>query len=207
MKQNDKALAVWDDLKKGNQRFLQGKSEVSRHLSLQKLREFAETGQTPKAVVLCCSDSRAPVEMVFDQDIGDLFVIRVAGNVVAPSLVGSIEFATTSFGTSLVLVMGHTRCGAITATIDQICEDQQVPSKNLQDIVERIKPHVAEIAGEAELGRQEKIEKALRENVRASVKSIKAASPIIQELLAKNELSIIGSVLDISTGEVELLDQ
>src|SRR4051812_27906751 len=94
-----------DDLRAGNSRFLEGITAHSSKSSLKKLKDFAENGQVPKAIVLCCSDSRAPVEMIFDQDIGDLFVIRVAGNIIAPSLVGSIEFAASAFGTNLVLVM------------------------------------------------------------------------------------------------------
>ena len=110
-----KANAVIEDLVWGNTRFVEGKSIKSSAASLKKLKDFSEKGQIPKAIVLCCSDSRAPVEMIFDQDIGDLFVIRVAGNIVAPSLVGSVEFAASTFGTELVLVMGHSQCGAVDA--------------------------------------------------------------------------------------------
>ena len=137
---------VLKELKAGNKRFLAGKSVQSSKSSLKKLKDFAKTGQAPKATVLCCSDSRAPVEMIFDQDIGDLFVIRVAGNIVAPSLVGSVEFAANRFKTHLVLVMGHTQCGAITATLDHIENAQAISSENIYDLVSRIKPHILPIA-------------------------------------------------------------
>ena len=113
-------------------------------------------GQVPKAILLCCSDSRAPVEMIFDQDIGDLFVIRVAGNIVAPSLVGSVEFATEAFGTKVVVVMGHTQCGAIKATLDHIENAQALSSENLHDIVSRIKPHIYPIS-QTNLSKEEKM--------------------------------------------------
>src|SRR5271156_4939249 len=126
---------VLTDLKAGNLRFREGKSIHTPQSSLNKLKTFATTGQTPKAIVLCCSDSRAPVEMIFDQDIGDLFVVRVAGNIVAPSLVGSIEFAAGTFGTRLVVVMGHTQCGAVAATLSHIADPAATTSENIQDIV------------------------------------------------------------------------
>src|SRR5229473_1098788 len=118
-------------LRAGNKRFLEGRSIQSSQSSLRKLKDFAEHGQLPKAIVLCCSDSRAPVEMIFDQDIGDLFVIRVAGNVIAPSLVGSVEFAASTFATNLVVVMGHTQCGAVTATLNHIEDAQAIASENI----------------------------------------------------------------------------
>ena len=128
----NRQIQIIQELKDGNKRFLEGKSLQSSQSSLRKLKEFAKSGQLPKAIVLCCSDSRAPVEMIFDQDIGDLFVIRVAGNIVAPSLVGSVEFAAGTFGTSLVLVMVHTQCGAVTATLNQIENPQAFSIDNIR---------------------------------------------------------------------------
>src|ERR1700744_4829085 len=133
---------IVDDLIAGNKRFLAGESLHDSHSSLRKLKIFAQRGNMPKAIVLCCSDSRAPVEMIFDQDIGDLFVIRVAGNIVAPSLVGSVEFAASTYGTSLVVVMGHTQCGSIKATLNYIEKAQSISSENIYDIVSRIKPNI-----------------------------------------------------------------
>jgi carbonic anhydrase len=198
--------AVIEDLKTGNQRFLEGKSIQSTRLSLMKLREFAQAGQVPKAIVLCCSDSRAPVEMIFDQDIGDLFVIRVAGNIIAPSLVGSVEFAANTFGTNLVLVMGHTQCGAIKATLDYIENTQSVSSENIYDIVSRIKPHIAHIAKSPAASYEEKLASAVEANVLASVAQLSHSSRIIEDLARQGKIKIVGAVLSLSSGEVRFLE-
>jgi carbonic anhydrase len=197
---------IIEELKDGNLRFLEGKSLQSSQSSLRKLKEFAKVGQSPKVIVLCCSDSRAPVEMIFDQDIGDLFVIRVAGNIVAPSLVGSVEFAASTFGTSLVLVMGHTQCGAIAATLDQIEDVTLSSSHNIHDIVNRIKPHVFPIAKMKELSRQEKMDRAVEANTIASVSQLSASSRLIEELVQDGKLKIIGAVLELATGQVRFLE-
>ena len=197
---------VVQDLKDGNVRFLEGRSVQSSRASLKKLKEFAEVGQLPKAVVLCCSDSRAPVEMIFDQDIGDLFVIRVAGNIIAPSLVGSVEFAINAFGTNLVLVMGHTQCGAVTATLDHIENPQAIWSENIHDIVSRIKPHIYSIAQVSGLNHEEKLTKAIWANVMASVNQLSHSSRFIEEHVHQGKIKIIGSVLDLSTGSVDFLE-
>lgn len=194
------------ELKDGNERFLNDKTQLSSSSSLSKLKEFAKNGQVPKAVVLCCSDSRAPVEIIFDQDIGDLFVIRVAGNIVAPSLLGSIEFAVSEFGIKLVLVMGHTQCGAITATLDHIHRGDMVNTANLHSIVSRIKPHIYPIARISELSNEEQIIRSVEANVIASVAQIPSSSRMLEELVEKNELAIKGAVLNISTGKVEFLN-
>jgi carbonic anhydrase len=184
---------------------LEGKTLQSSHSSLIKLKDFAKTGQFPKAIVLCCSDSRAPVEMIFDQDIGDLFVIRVAGNIVAPSLVGSVEFAISTFGTNLVLVMGHTQCGAITATLNYIDNPQAIASDNIHDIVGRIKPHIFPIAQMHEITCEEKMTRAVEANVRASVSQLSHSSRLIEGLLHQGKIKILGAVLDLSTGHVDFL--
>lgn len=196
---------IIDKLKAGNARFLAGESQQDSALSLKKLKEFAKNGQLPKAIVLCCSDSRAPVEMIFDQDIGDLFVIRVAGNIVAPSLVGSIEFALGTFGTRLVVVMGHTQCGAISATLDHIHHAEVPSSENIHDIVSRIKPHIYPIAQMNNISRQEQLVRCVEANVMASVAQISSSSRLVEELLSKQELTVAGAVLDISTGKVSFL--
>ncbi|MEI6729924.1 MAG: carbonic anhydrase [Pseudomonadota bacterium] len=197
---------VLKDLLAGNKRFLAGESIQSSLSSLKKLKEFAETGQFPKAIVLCCSDSRAPVEMIFDQDIGDLFVIRVAGNVVAPSLVGSVEFAASTFETSLVLVMGHTGCGAVRATLNHIDGSQKIESQNIGDIVKRIKPHIFAISKIKNIEEAEKLDMAVAANVIASVGQLSHSSSLIEDLLAKRKIKIVGAVLDLATGKVDLLD-
>ena len=195
---------VAQELKEGNQRFLHAESRQSSLSSLNKLKEFAEKGQVPKAVVLCCSDSRAPVEMIFDQDIGDLFVIRVAGNIVAPSLVGSVEYAVSAFNTKLVLVMGHTECGAVSATLNHIEHSGSIPSENIYDIISRIQPHIAAIA-QLPLSYDEKLARSVVANVHSSVSELTHGSRLIESLVLKGELTILGAMLDLHTGKVEFL--
>ncbi|MEZ5648384.1 MAG: carbonic anhydrase [Alphaproteobacteria bacterium] len=196
---------VIDDLKAGNKRFLTGKSAQSPQSSLDKLREFAQGGHLPKAIVLCCSDSRAPVEMIFDQDIGDLFVIRVAGNIIAPSLVGSVEFAASTFGSTLVLVMGHTHCGAVTATLDHIEGAKALASENIHDIISRIKPQIFSIAQRHDLSHDEKLDQAIEANVRNSVNQLSHSSRLIEDLVRQGKIKIIGAILNLATGQVAFL--
>jgi carbonic anhydrase len=198
---------VIQDLKAGNKRFLTGASVQSPQSSLKKLANFAKNGQLPKAIVLCCSDSRAPVEMIFDQDIGDLFVIRVAGNIIAPSLVGSVEYAISAFGTNLVLVMGHTECGAIKATLNHIENSNAIPSENIHDIVSRIKPHIYPIAQICDLPYEKKLSESVEANVRASVSQLSHSSRMIEALVQQEKIKIIGAVLDLHTGQVGILEE
>jgi len=194
------------DLVEGNQRFLDGNTIHSSESSLKKLKEFAVVGQLPKAIVLCCSDSRAPVEIIFDQDIGDLFVIRVAGNIIAPSLVGSVEFAASTYGTNVVLVMGHSMCGAIAATLDHIEDPLAIESENIHDIVSRIKPHIFTIAQTRGLSYDQKWRCAVEANVIASVGHLSHSSRLIEGLVGEGRIRILGSVLDLATGAVAFLD-
>lgn len=196
------AERVIEDLMSGNKRFLEGKSIQTSESSLKKLKNFSENGQFPKAIVLCCSDSRAPVEMIFDQDIGDLFVIRVAGNIIAPSLIGSVEFAVAAFGTSLVLVMGHTQCGAIKATLDHIENSNAIPSENIHDIVSRIKPHIFPIT-QMPVSYEEKFTRSVEANVLASVDQLGHSSRLLEGLLSQRKIKIRGAVLNLATGKVD----
>ena len=196
---------VMKELKDGNKRFAEGHSIHSAESSLKKLLDFSKTGQFPKAIVLCCSDSRAPVELIFDQDIGDLFVIRVAGNIVAPSLVGSVEYAASMFGTKLVLVMGHTQCGAVMATLNYI-EKSQTLTDNINDIVKRIKPHIFTIAKNKTTLFEEKMSQAIEANVRASVAQLSTSSQMIEELVSKGKMVVHGAVLNLATGNVDFLE-
>lgn len=200
------AQGILQHLKDGNERFLSGKSLQSSLSSLKKLKDFAETGQLPKAIVLCCSDSRAPVEMIFDQDIGDLFVIRVAGNIVAPSLVGSVEFAASTYNVQLVVVMGHTQCGAVRATLDHIENPQAISSENIHDIVSRIRPHIFAITQQHDLSDHDKFTHAVEANVRASVSQLSHSSRLIEGLADQGKISIVGAVLELATGHVHFLD-
>lgn len=206
MELKQRQAQVIEDFKAGNQRFLAGTSLHSSQSSLMKLKEYARVGQSPKAVVLCCSDSRAPVELIFDQDLGDVFVIRVAGNIVAPSLVGSVEFAAITFGTPVVLVMGHTLCGAVTTTLRHIQTKEVLSSEGLNDIVSRIKPHIHTIAKIKDISDEEKVSRAVEANVRASVGQLAHSSRIIEEMVTLGQLVILGAVMDLATGVVTFLD-
>lgn len=197
---------ILNHLKEGNARFLNEESLQSPSSSLKKLKDFAQLGQLPKAIVLCCSDSRAPVEMVFDQDVGDLFVIRVAGNIVAPSLVGSVEFAASTFGTNLVVVMGHTECGAVKATVDYISDPKSISSENIHDIVGRIKPHVFPIAQMEGIDYNQKVSLAVEANVLASVDQLSHSSRLIEDLASSGKIKIIGAILDLHSGAVRFID-
>ncbi|MFY9288231.1 MAG: carbonic anhydrase [Alphaproteobacteria bacterium] len=199
------ADTVIEELIAGNKRFLASQSVKSTGSSLKRLKNFAEKGQFPKAIILCCSDSRAPVETIFDQDIGDLFVIRVAGNIIAPSLVGSVEFAASTFGTGLVMVMGHTQCGAIEATLEHINNAKAIPSENIHDIVSRIKPHIFSITKIPDLTPQERSNRAVEANVLASVNQLSHSSRIVESLVIEGKIKIVGAVLNLSTGQVKLL--
>lgn len=206
MKTKNDPNRILKELEEGNKRFLEGKTTQCSHSSLKKLKNFEKTGQFPKAIVLCCSDSRAPVEMIFDQDIGDLFVIRVAGNIVAPSLVGSVEFAASTFGTNLVLVMGHTQCGAIKATLNHIEDPQAISSENIHDIVSRIQPHIFAITQMKGISPEEKLTRAVEANILASVGQLSHSSRLIEGLVQQKKIKITGALLDLSTGQIHFLN-
>lgn len=187
-------------LREGNRRFIAGKGSAVRHWNPALVE-----GQWPFAVVLGCADSRAPAEYVFDQGLGDLFVIRVAGNIVAPSLVGSVEFATSKFGTRLVVVMGHTQCGAVGATVHAL-EHGAPESENLRSIVNLITPHVEHMfhgPGDHDA----RLAEAVRVNALASANELRRSSPILKELVAMGRVRIVAAVYDLATGKVEFLEE
>jgi carbonic anhydrase len=192
-------------LKEGNGRYGQNLRSVESMLG--HMGKDLTGRQSPFAIVLGCSDSRAPAETVFDQGLGDLFVIRVAGNIVAPSQVGSVEFAAERFGTRLVVVMGHTQCGAIDATIESMTSEQGPTSRNLSSIVDRIRPSIeglvhTELAHDPVRLRRE----AMRANVRFSVNHLRHGSAIIEALALQEGLVVIGAELDLTSGEVSFFD-
>jgi carbonic anhydrase len=195
--------AALERLREGNRRYAQNVRSVDSLVSHGR-RDM--TGQSPVAIVLGCSDSRAPAEIVFDQGLGDLFVIRVAGNIVAPSQIGSVEFAAERFGTQLVIVMGHTQCGAIDATIESIIGEGPA-SRNLQSIVSRIRPAVEGLV-RTELARDpvKLRHEAARANVRASVNHLRHGSEIIEKLADAKQLIVVGSELDLATGVVDFFE-
>lgn len=163
-------------------------------------------GQSPFAVILGCADSRAPAEYVFDQGLGDLFVIRVAGNIVAPSLIGSVEFAAGKFGTRLVVVMGHTKCGAVGATVEAL-EGGKPNSPNIQSIVKRITPHLEAMPPMPGVDREARMNEAVRVNALASAAELRRSSPILREFVECGRVVIVAAVFDLATGVVTFLDQ
>ncbi|MGW8270613.1 MAG: carbonic anhydrase, partial [Burkholderiales bacterium] len=193
-------------LREGNRRFVSGVRSLETLTSQTRRSEFV-SGQNPFAVILGCSDSRVPVELVFDQGLGDLFVIRVAGNVVAPSQIGSVEFAAAQFGTQLVVVLGHTRCSAVQSTVDELLQPGENQSRNLRSIVDRIRPAVAGLL-ETDLGRDPDTlaRQAVRANVRVSANSLRHGSPILEELIQGDKLMVVGAEYALETGQVEFFD-
>ena len=191
-------------LVEGNGRYMKNVRSVDSMLSHSR-REL--DSQRPFAIVLGCSDSRAPAEVVFDLGLGDLFVIRVAGNIVAPSQVGSVEFAAERFGTRLVVVMGHSNCGAIDATIEAIVGNKGPASRNLMSIVDRVRPSIESLVA-TDLARDpvRLRREAMRANVRASVGHLRHSSEVIEGLVDRGELVVVGAELELATGEVSFFE-
>jgi carbonic anhydrase len=200
------ARAALEKLRQGNARFIANVRGAEPVLSQVRRADFVH-GQNPFAVVLGCSDSRVPAEIVFDQGLGDLFVIRVAGNVVAPSQVGSVEFAVERFATPLVVVLGHTGCGGVGATLDVLQDRAKPGSRGLMSIVDRIRPALEPLLQTELAGQPDALMRvAIRANVRASANQLRHGSEIIERMVASNGLAVVGGVYDLSTGEVEFFD-
>jgi carbonic anhydrase len=185
----------------GNHRFRTRTAHVANRSWAEQL---ATEPQRPFAIVLGCSDSRTPVEILFDVGFGELFVVRIAGNIVAPSGVGSIEFAASQFGTRLVVVMGHTRCGAVHATVQALQTGLGPESRNLRSITDRIAPHIAALVhpGDPDAITRE----AIRANVRASVDHLRHGSRLLEELVLAGRLAVVGAEYELETGAVHFLD-
>jgi len=192
-------------LRDGNRRFVSGVRSLDALVSHTRRTELA-TDQQPFAIVLGCSDSRVPAEVIFDQGLGDLFVIRVAGNIVAPSQVGSVEFAAARFGTPLVVVLGHTQCGAILATLEEV-RSRTNHSPNVRSIVDRIRPSVETLLA-TELGCDEDrlVREAARANVRASADHLRHGSALLEQLIQDGGLAVVGAEYSLETGEVDFFD-
>jgi carbonic anhydrase len=193
-------------LRDGNRRFA---TDAREHLELASPTRRSEltAGQEPFAIVLGCSDSRVPAEIVFDQGLGDLFVIRVAGNIVAPSQVGSIEFAAERFGTRLVVVLGHSQCGAVLATIEQLGRPVEGQSRNLHSIVDRIRPSIEPLLGTG-LPRDSEalMRQAVRANIRGSVDQLRHGSEILEQSIRSDGLVIVGAEYSLESGVVDFFD-
>jgi carbonic anhydrase len=196
----DEAL---ERLREGNHRFVSEKGRSGEGLSSSRRSEVAG-GQQPFAIVLGCSDSRVPAEIIFDQGLGDLFVIRVAGNIVAPSQVGSVEFAAARYDTRLVVVLGHSQCGAVTATLEELQQPSENQSRNLRSIVDRVRPSVETLlATELKHNREELIRQAVRANIRVSVNHLSHGSELLEQLIQQGKLRVVGGEYSLETGVVE----
>lgn len=200
------ADAALERLREGNKRFVASLNDPDRPL-LRALRPELMEHQSPMAIILGCSDARVPAEMVFDQGLGDLFVIRVAGNIVAPSQVGSVEFAASRFGTRLVVVLGHSNCGAILATLDELNRPREDQSPNLAAIVNRVRPSVETLL---RIGvgkdREALVRHAVRANVATSVDHLRHGSALLESLIRDEGLAVVGAEYSLQTGEVVFFD-
>ncbi len=199
------AIEALARLREGNRRF--AANQTTPESVDQARRTALAAGQEPFAIILGCSDSRVPAELVFDQGFGDLFVIRVAGNIVAPSQIGSVEFAASRFGTRLVVVLGHSGCGAISATLEEITGRANSQSRNLRSIVNRVRPSVEPLlSGDRVPDEETLIREAVRANVRASVNQLRHGSELLEQLSENAGLMVIGAEYSLETGVVTFLD-
>ena len=199
------ARAALQALRDGNRRFV---SESGMQAGASNARRRALlAGQEPFAIILGCSDARVPAEIVFDQGLGDLFVIRVAGNIVAPSQVGSVEFAAEAFGTRLVVVLGHSRCGAIQATLQQLLRPSREQSRNLSSIVDRIRPAVAGLLERSSASDPATLEQqAVRANIRMSADHLRHGSEVLEQLIHSDGLLVVGAEYSLESGVVDFFD-
>ena len=200
------ALQALQLLREGNERFVTDTRSHATDASRSHRGELAD-GQEPFAIILGCSDSRVPAEIVFDQGLGDLFVIRVAGNIVAPSQIGSVEFAASKFGTRLVVVLGHSRCGAVEATLEELKRPSANQSRNLHSIVDRVRPSVESLlATDLRHDPAALIRDAVRANVRVSAGQLRHGSELLESLIARDGLLVVGAEYSLESGVVEFFD-
>ena len=200
------AREALERLQEGNRRFVSG-ARNSDTLTSQTRRSELASGQEPFAIILGCSDSRVPAEIVFDQGLGDLFVIRVAGNIVASSQIGSVEFAAARFGTPLVVVLGHSQCGAVLATLEELMRPRENQSRNLRSIVDRIRPSVeALLATDLRHDPDALVHHAVRANVRVSANHLRHGSEVLEQLIQRNGLLIVSAEYCLETGVVDFFD-
>jgi len=193
-------------LKDGNQRFVAGVRSIDTIVKQLQRSDFVER-QAPFAIILGCSDARVPAEIIFDQGLGDLFVIRVAGNIVAPSQVGSVEFAAELFGTPLVVVLGHSMCGAVMATIDEMKNPLNDKSSNVLSIVNRIRPTIEPLLETELCNNPEKLlESAIRANILAATNHLRHGSQMLEQLIQQGDVTIVGAEYSLETGEVTFFD-
>ncbi len=199
------AAEALERLREGNARFASNMSSSGPLLS-QNQRAALVSGQQPFAIILGCSDSRVPAEIVFDQGLGDLFVIRVAGNIVAPSQIGSVEFAAARYDTRLVVVLGHSQCGAILATLEEMQRPTENQSRNLAAIVDRVRPSIEGLlTTDLKHDLQALVTQGVRANIRASVNHLRHGSQVLEQLIQNEGLLVVGAEYSLETGRVEFL--
>ncbi|MBL0210090.1 MAG: carbonic anhydrase [Holophagaceae bacterium] len=200
------AQVALERLREGNRRFVADVRNRDNPTGQTRRVELA-AGQEPFAIILGCSDSRVPAEIVFDQGLGDLFVIRVAGNIVAASQVGSVEFAAARYGTRLVVVLGHSQCGAILATLEELQQPSGNQSRNLRSIVDRVRPSVEALL---ETGLRDDpealVRQAVRANIRVSANHLRHGSEVLEQLVQEDGLLIVGAEYSLETGTVDFFD-
>ena len=200
------AKEALDKLIEGNRQFVTNVQQTKSRTGNTRRLELSG-GQEPFAILLGCSDSRVPAEIVFNQGLGDLFVIRVAGNIVAPSQVGSVEFAAAKFGTRLVVVLGHTKCGAIKATLDELQQPSEDQSHNIRSIVDFIRPSVEGLlATELRHDHEALLEQAVRDNVRVTADHLRHGSDVLESLIKNDGLLVVGAEYSLDTGVVDFFD-
>jgi len=199
------AREALESLREGNRRFVGDLGHDAGRSSIR--RRVLPANQDPLAIILGCSDARVPAEIVFDQGLGDLFVIRVAGNIVAPSQVGSVEFAAEAFGTRLVVVLGHSNCGAIHATVEQLLHSSPEQSRALSSIVDRIRPAVEGLLERGPRPERAVLEQqAVRANIRMSADHLRHGSAVLERLIHKDGLMVVGAEYSLETGMVDFFD-
>lgn len=201
------AKKALERLLQGNQRFVSGESFQVARVGNSRREELVDD-QNPFAIVLGCSDSRVPLELIFDQGLGDLFVIRVAGNIVMPSQIGSVEFAADKFGTKLVVVLGHSQCGAVLATLEELEQSTESQSASLRAIVNAIRPSIEHLVDSGqEQSRSELVQAAVQANIHASVEKLVHGSTIIENLIENEKLLVVGAEYSLETGKVKVLER
>lgn len=202
----ERSIAALTRLQEGNRRFIANVRGIEALLTQQRRAELVER-QEPFAIVLGCSDSRAPAELIFDQGLGDLFVIRIAGNIVAPSGIASVEFAAERYGTPLVVLMGHTGCGAIEATLESINRPHDASLQNLRSIVDRVRPAIEPLTT-TELARDPQAlrRQCVRANVRNSANHLRHGSPGLERMVLEERVAVVGAVYDLESGAVDFFD-
>jgi carbonic anhydrase len=200
------ALEALECLREGNRRFVSG-APVRGAFFRQPARSELVAGQMPFSIILGCSDSRVPVEIIFDQGPGDLFVVRVAGNIVTPSQTGSVEYAAERFGTRLVVVLGHSHCGAVLSAVNEIEHPTDNLSPNLRSIIDRIRPSVERLPdSELRHNPDELVRQAVRANIRASINHLRQDSPILEQRIHNDGLRIVAAEYSQETGVVDFFE-